>query len=80
LVAIVVAAGLVAFVPVRGVLLAAPAAGLLNLAVFAFKAADGLGEFRPLGGFVGAWSMSLALVVATVGGVVAFGRRPDVDG
>ncbi|WP_344892390.1 hypothetical protein [Actinomadura meridiana] len=76
LIAIVGAAGLVAFVPGRAVFLAAPAAGLLNLGVFAFKGADRLSELSPVGGFVGAWAMTVALVVATVGGVVACGTRP----
>ncbi|XRQ05538.1 hypothetical protein ACN3XK_54680 [Actinomadura welshii] len=71
LVAILLAAGLIAFAPGRAVPLAAPAAGLLNLIVFAFKAADRLVEPSPAGGLIGAWAMVLALVVATLGGVIA---------
>ncbi|TDC78665.1 hypothetical protein [Actinomadura sp. 7K507] len=71
LVAILLAAGLIAFVPGRAVPLAAPAAGLLNLIVFAFKAADRLVEPNPASGLIGAWAMALALIVATVGGTIA---------
>jgi hypothetical protein len=72
LIAIVVAAGLVAFVPARRVTLAGTAAGLLNLGVFiVVGATDRLIEANPEAAFVAAWCMVVALVVASIAGTLA---------
>jgi hypothetical protein len=72
LIAIVVAAGLVAFVPARRVTLAGTAAGLLNLGVFiVVGATDRLFEANPEAAFVAAWCMVVALVVASIAGTLA---------
>jgi hypothetical protein len=72
LVAILVAAGLVAFLPGRSVPLAGPAAGLFNLVAFVLTgAADRLVQPSPASAFVGAWLMIVALVVATITGAIA---------
>ena len=72
LVVLVVAAGLVAFGPWSWVPVAGAVAGLFNLVAFvAIGAVGRLVEPSPLGGFVGAWLMLLALIVAGVTGTVA---------
>jgi hypothetical protein len=84
LVAILVAAGLVAFVPGRGVPAAGPAAGLFNLVVFAFVGADRLVEPSPASALVGAWLMVVGLIVATIAGTIAavqnYRAQPVADG
>lgn len=76
LVAIVVAAGLVAFAPGRGMPLAGPVAGLFNLIVFLAKGnGDRLGDTDEMTGLIGAWLMVVGLVVATVAGAVATARN-----
>jgi hypothetical protein len=72
LVAIVAAAGLVAFLPGRWTPVAGTVAGLFNLvALFAVGAAGRL--LQPGGpvAFVGGWIMVVALVVASVAGATA---------
>jgi hypothetical protein len=78
LVAIVAAAGLVAFLPGESVPLAGPATGLFNLvALFVVGAADRLLDVSPTSAFVGAWVMVVALIVASVAGTIAtYNRRP----
>jgi hypothetical protein len=72
LVAILVAAGLVAFLPGPSVPAAGPAAGLFNLVVFVVVgASDRLLEPSPASAFVGAWLMVVALIVATIAGTFA---------
>jgi hypothetical protein len=72
LVAIVAAAGLVAFVPAWWAPIAGPVAGLFNLvALFAVGAADRLLDVSPASAFVGAWVMVVALILATVAGSIA---------
>lgn len=72
LVAILLAAGLVAFLPGPGVPIAGPAAGLFNLVVFvAVGAADRLVQPSSASAFVGAWLMVVALVVAIIAGTIA---------
>jgi hypothetical protein len=72
LVAILVAAGLVAFVPGRWVPIAGPAAALFNLVAFVLVgAADRLFQSSPASAFVGAWLMVVALIVAGVAGTIA---------
>jgi hypothetical protein len=72
LVAIVAAAGLIAFLPGGSAPIAGPAAGLFNLvALFAVGAAERLLEVSPATAFVGAWVMAVALILATVAGTVA---------
>jgi hypothetical protein len=72
LLALLVAAGLVAllrwwWMPVVGAF-----AGLFNLIAFvAIGAVGRLLELSPLSSFVGAWIMFLALIVASVAGIVA---------
>jgi hypothetical protein len=85
LVAILVAAGLVAFLPGRGVPVAGPAAGLFNLVAFVLVgAADRLLQPSPASAFVGAWFMVVALIVATIAGTIAtvqnYRTRPVADG
>jgi peptidoglycan/LPS O-acetylase OafA/YrhL len=77
LIAIVVAAGLVAFVPARSVALAGTAAGLLNLGVFiVVGATDRLFETNPEDAFVAVWCMVVALVVASIAGTLATIQDP----
>jgi hypothetical protein len=72
LVAIVAAAGLVAFVPWSWTPIAGPVAALFNLvALFVVGAADRLLDVSPAGAFVGAWVMVVALIFATVAGSIA---------
>jgi hypothetical protein len=72
LVAIVAAAGLVAFLPGGSAPIAGPAAGLFNLvAVFVVGAADRLIDVSPASAFVGAWVMVVGLILATVAGTIA---------
>jgi hypothetical protein len=72
LVAIVAAAGLVAFLPGPSVPIAGPAAGLFNLvAMFVVGAADRLLDVSPASAFVGVWVMFAGLVLATVAGTIA---------
>jgi hypothetical protein len=84
LVAILLAAGLVAFLPGRGAPAAGPVAGLFNLVAFVVvSAADRLGDLSPASAFVAGWFMVVALIVATVAGTVATVRnyrtRPTAD-
>jgi hypothetical protein len=77
LVAIVVAAGLVAFVPAPRVPLAGTAAGLFNLVAFiAAGATDRLFEANPEAAFVAVWCMVVALVVASIAGMLATIQGP----
>jgi hypothetical protein len=77
LIAIVVAAGLVAFVPAPRVALAGPAAGLFNLVAFiAADATDRLFETNPEAAFVAVWCMVVALVVASIAGTLATIQGP----
>jgi hypothetical protein len=72
LVAILVAAGLVAFVPGRWVPIAGPAAALFNLVAFVLVGAAGrLFQSSPASAFVGAWLMVVALIVAGVARTIA---------
>jgi hypothetical protein len=72
LVAIVAAAGLVAFLPGGSAPIAGPAAGLFNLvAVFVVGAADRLIDVSPASAVVGAWVMVVGLILATVAGTIA---------
>lgn len=76
LVAILLAAVLVAFLPGRGAPVAGPVAGLFNLIAFVVvSAADRLGDPSPASAFAGAWFMFVALIVATVAGTVATVRN-----
>jgi len=84
LVAILVAAGLVAFLPGRGVPAAGPAVGLFSLVVFVLVgAADRLLQPSPASAFVGVWFMVVALIVATIAGTIAtvqnYRTRPMAD-
>jgi hypothetical protein len=77
LVAILAAAGLVAFLPGRGVPAAGSAAGLFNLVVFVVVgAADRLVEPSLASAFAGAWVMVVALTVATIAGTIAARAAP----
>lgn len=77
LIAIVVAAGLVAFVPARWVPLAGTAAGLLNLGAFVVVGAtDRLLEANPQAAFAAVWCMVVALVVASIAGTLATIQGP----
>jgi hypothetical protein len=70
LVAIVAAAGLVAFWRVPWTSVAGAVAGLFNLVVFVVVGGAGrLVEPNPLAAFVGAWLMVPALIVASVAGI-----------
>lgn len=72
LVAILAAAGLVAFVPGRWVPIAGPAAALFNLVAFVLVgAADRLVEPGAASAFVGTWLMVVGLIVAGVAGTIA---------
>jgi hypothetical protein len=77
LIAIVVAAGLVAFVPAPRVPLVGTAAGLFNLVAFiAAGATDRLFEANPEAAFVAVWCMVAALVVASIAGMLATIQGP----
>jgi hypothetical protein len=77
LIAIVVAAGLVAFVPAGWVALAGTAAGLLNLGAFIVAGAtERLFEANPEAAFVAVWCMVVALVVASIAGILATIQAP----
>jgi peptidoglycan/LPS O-acetylase OafA/YrhL len=77
LIAIVLAAGLVASVPAGWVALAGTAAGLLNLGAFiVVGATDRLLEVNPEAVFVAVWCMVVALVVASVAGMLATIQGP----
>jgi peptidoglycan/LPS O-acetylase OafA/YrhL len=84
LVAIVLAALLVAFLPGKRAPVAGPAAGLFNLVAFVLAGAVArLVQQSPASAFVGAWLMVVALVVATVAGTIAAvqnERTPPVSG
>jgi hypothetical protein len=72
LVVLLVAAGLVAFLPGVWTPAVGAVAGLFNLIVFAAIGAMGrLLEPSPLGSFVGAWLMFLAVIVAAIAGTGA---------
>lgn len=72
LVAILVAAGLVAFVPDRWGPIAAPAAASFNLVAFVLVgAANRLDDPSPVSGLIGTWLMLVALVVAGIAGTIA---------
>jgi hypothetical protein len=76
LVAIVVAAGLVAFWRAPWTSVAATAAGLFNLVVFVVVGgAVRLVEPNPSAAFVGAWLMVPGLIVASVTGITGAVRR-----
>jgi peptidoglycan/LPS O-acetylase OafA/YrhL len=78
LIAIVVAAGLVAFVPARRAPLAGPIAGLFNLVAFvATGATDRLFDVNPESAFVAVWCMVVALLVASVVGMLATIQGPS---
>jgi hypothetical protein len=80
LVAIVVAAGLVAFVPARQAPLAGTAAGMFNLAAFvAVDATDRLFEADPQVALVAVWCMVVALVVASIAGILATIQGPPAS-
>jgi hypothetical protein len=71
LVAILVAAGVVAFSGGPGAPIAGPAAGLFNLVVFVVVgAADRLVDPSPASAFLGAWLMVAGLIVAIVAGTI----------
>jgi hypothetical protein len=73
----VVAAGLVAFVPAGWVALAGTAAGLLNLGAFIVAGAtERLFEANPEASFVAVWCMVVALVVASIAGILATIQGP----
>src|ERR687896_1275332 len=78
LVVILVAAGLVAFVPGRWMPLAGVVAGLFNLvASVAVDAIDRLVDPSPATGFVGAWLMHIGLIAACIAGTMATVRNAE---
>jgi hypothetical protein len=71
LVAIVAAAVLVAVVRTTWAPIAGPVAGLFNLlAMVAVGAVDRLVDPSPASGFLGAWTMFLGLIAATIAGTL----------
>ena len=79
LVVILVAAGLVAFVPGRWMPLAGVVAGLFNLvASVVVDAVDRLIDPSPATGFIGAWLMYIGLIAACVVGTIATVRNARV--
>jgi hypothetical protein len=78
LVVILVAAGLVAFVPGWWMPLAGVVAGLFNLvASVAVDAVDRLTDPSPATGFIGAWLMHIGLIAACILGTLATVRNAD---
>jgi hypothetical protein len=78
LLVILVAAGLVAFVPGRWMPLAAVVAGLFNLvASVVVDAADRLVDPSPATGFIGAWLMHIGLIAACIVGTMATVRTAE---
>ena len=72
LVTLLVAAGLVALLPWWWMPVVGAVAGLFNVIVFvAIGAVGRLLEPSPLGSFVGAWFMFLAVIAAAVAGIIA---------
>ena len=79
LVVILVAAGLVAFVPGRWMPLAGVVAGVFNLvASVVVDAMDRLVDPTPVAGFIGAWLMHIGLIAACVVGTIATVRNARV--
>jgi hypothetical protein len=78
LIVILVAAGLVAFVPGRWTPLAGVVAGLFNLvASVVVDAADRLVDPSPATGFIGAWLMHIGLIAAGIVGTTATVRNAE---
>jgi hypothetical protein len=78
LVVILIAAGLVAFVPGRWMPLAGVAAGLFNLvASLVVDAVDRLLDPSPASGFIGAWPMHIGLIAACIFGTIATVRNGE---
>jgi hypothetical protein len=78
LVIILVAAGLVAFVPGRWMPLAGVVAGVFNLvASVVVDAVDRLVDPSPATGFVGAWLMHIGLIAACIVGTWAMVRNAE---
>jgi hypothetical protein len=78
LVAILIAAGLIAFVPGRWIPLAGVVAGLFNLvASLAVDAVDRLSDTSPASGFIGAWLMHIGLIAACILGTTATVRNGE---
>jgi hypothetical protein len=78
LVVILVAAGLVAFVPGRWMPLAGVVAGLFNLvASVVVDAVDRLTDPSPATGFIGAWLMHIGLIAACIVGTMATVRNAE---
>jgi hypothetical protein len=76
LIVILVAAGLVAFVPGRWMPLAGVVAGVFNLvASIVVDAVDRLTDPSPATGFIGAWLMHIGLIAACVLGTIATVRN-----
>jgi hypothetical protein len=72
LVVLLAAAALVAFTPWRGAFLVGVAAAVFNLLAFVIVGAvDRLVDATPVIGFLGAWVMVVALIVAAVAGTLA---------
>jgi hypothetical protein len=79
LVAILIAAGLIAFVPGRRIPLAGVGAGLFNLvASLAVDAVDRLSDTSPASGFIGAWLMHIGLIAACILGTMATVRNREL--
>jgi hypothetical protein len=78
LVAILIAAGLIAFVPGRWIPLAGVVAGLFNLvASLAVDAVERLSDTSPASGFIGAWLMHIGLIAACILGTTATVRNGE---
>jgi hypothetical protein len=78
LVVILVAAGLVAFVPGARMPLAGVVAGAFNLiASIVVDAVDRLTDPSPAAGFIGAWLMHIGLIAACIVGTMATGRNAE---
>ena len=78
LVVILVAAGLVAFIPGRWMPLAGAVAGLFNLvASLVVGAGDRLTDPSPATGFIGAWLMHIGLIAACIVGTMATVRNAE---
>jgi hypothetical protein len=78
LVVILVAAGVVAFVPGRWMPLAGVVAGLFNLvASVVVDAVDRLTDASPAAGFIGAWLMHIGLIAACIAGTMATARNSE---
>jgi hypothetical protein len=78
LVVILVAAGLVTFVPGRWMPLAGVVVGLFNLvASIVVDAVDRLTDPSPAAGFIGAWLMHIGLIAACILGTIATVRNAE---